>query len=247
MAVQTGDDSMSIKGKLTQLLAEVRRQELALGDRLSQAEREQGGVLEHWSVKDNLAHIATWRITLARNLAAVRSGQEPQRTQDYDQANAEIFAAHQGYSWEQVLTESENAYNLLLAEIQTLNDADLNSIEYFPWLEGRPLWRGIAGNSALHPLTHLAGYYIENGRGAEGLDLYESALPLLSALDDNPGWQGMVHYDFACLLALVGEKAQALATLGEALELAPEFVEWSKLDSDLENLRQEPGYQALYK
>jgi hypothetical protein len=58
-------------------------------------------------------------------------------------------------------------------------------------------------------------------------------------------WQGTVQYNLACHYSLTGQKSKALETLSEALVLAPELVEWSKQDTDLDGLRGEAEYQEL--
>jgi tetratricopeptide (TPR) repeat protein len=53
---------------------------------------------------------------------------------------------------------------------------------------------------------------------------------------------GVVQYNLACHYALAGETETAIKKLREALELNPELAEWSKEDSDLASIREEPGY-----
>ena len=66
-------------------------------------------------------------------------------------------------------------------------------------------------------------------------------------LDDDAAWQGTVRYNLACHYALAGRTEEAIARLGEALVLNPGLHEWSLQDTDLDSLRQEPGYLALYE
>jgi hypothetical protein len=70
---------------------------------------------------------------------------------------------------------------------------------------------------------------------------------MLRKLDSSDNWQGLVDYNFACLLSLSGDQLQALTTLKNALELNPELIEWSKEDPDLAALRGLDDYQALYQ
>jgi hypothetical protein len=44
---------------------------------------------------------------------------------------------------------------------------------------------------------------------------------------------------------LIGDKEVAIKKLEEAFPLSPDMIEWSKSDSDLDNIRDEPGYLAL--
>ena len=76
--------------------------------------------------------------------------------------------------------------------------------------------------------------------------MQEKTAKLLSELDESQSWQGVVRYNLACHYALAEETATAIEQLREALRLNPELTEWSKEDSDLASLREEPGYKALY-
>ena len=68
----------------------------------------------------------------------------------------------------------------------------------------------------------------------------------LAALDDGPTWIGTAHYNVACSYSLLGNREEAIKELGEALALRPDLIEWSKQDPDLETIRGEAGYKALY-
>ncbi len=54
-----------------------------------------------------------------------------------------------------------------------------------------------------------------------------------------------LHYGMACLEALTGERASAIASLRRAIELEPELSSRAREDSDLEALRDDPGFRAL--
>lgn len=41
-------------------------------------------------------------------------------------------------------------------------------------------------------------------------------------------------------------QARAIEELRKSLQLSPQLVEWSKQDTDLDSLRDDPAYQALY-
>jgi Tetratricopeptide repeat len=85
-------------------------------------------------------------------------------------------------------------------------------------------------------------------------DSWLEALPLHSAKDyegataimaralerhpDNPN----VLYNLACFEALAGHGEQALAHLSRSAELDARVVEWAKRDSDLDSVRDEPGF-----
>ena len=236
---------MDLRLQLSALLNFIYTQELEFITRLGSSERAEVGTIENWSAKDNIAHISAYRRRMSNNLAAVASGSAPQRTTDLDQANAEIFAAHQMDSWERVISEHEQSFAAIIQALEDLEESDLATFGYFPWTTDRPLWRGIAGNSALHPLIHLCGYLTQHNQEDLAVQIYEIAAPLLSTLDDSPAWRGMVQYDLACVYALAGKPGSALATLKSSFELAPEMIDWARQDADLDSLHGEPKFTAL--
>jgi tetratricopeptide (TPR) repeat protein len=66
-----------------------------------------------------------------------------------------------------------------------------------------------------------------------------------ATIEANPQY-AMPIYNLACCEALAGRSADAIGHLQTALELAPEqLVELAKKDTDLDALRDEPGFQAL--
>ncbi|MBN1966590.1 MAG: hypothetical protein JW910_18200, partial [Anaerolineae bacterium] len=165
-----------------------------------------------------------------------------------DEANLVIFNEHQGLSWEAVQNMIEETYARIDAYLDRTSEATLLSVP-----EGQgdgqdsPIWRGIAGSYIMHPAIHLWEYLRQHGYGADVLVLFGDAYTdRLLALDDSDGWRGGVYYNQACLQALSGMKETAIETLGEALRLQPRLIEWSRQDSDLASLRDDPAYQALY-
>jgi len=66
---------------------------------------------------------------------------------------------------------------------------------------------------------------------------------LASLLPSDP----VVHYNLACSLALVGEQREGVARLRRALELGYSDFEYLACDSDLDNLRDDPAYEALVR
>lgn len=237
---------MNIKPRLIELLSFTYSQEQAFAASLNEAERNARGAPERWSKNDHLAHCAAWQKNLADNLAVAGTGGPYQRFDDIDQRNEQIFIEHQADTLEEILDNLAEAYQTLVAQTSSLSEKELTSTEVLPWQRGRPLWRIIAGNGTLHPISHLAACYHQTGQGKKGLAIYEDAQPILAELSDEPAWQGMLVYDLACFCALAGEKQRAIDALKEALQLAPEFTEWSKQDNDLDSLREETEFKALY-
>ncbi len=66
---------------------------------------------------------------------------------------------------------------------------------------------------------------------AEGLAMHPDSRSLL--------------YNLACLEAVEGRPAEALAALRKAAELDPQVLNWAREDEDLDGLRSDPGFRAL--
>ena len=67
-----------------------------------------------------------------------------------------------------------------------------------------------------------------------------------SDLAEDAPWP-MLHYNAACIYSLTGRKEKALTHLTRAMELAPDNVRgYAENDSDLEPIRDEPGFKELF-
>ena len=213
---------------------------------LSAPERDACGQPDHWAAKDILAHVAEWQRRTATGMASARRGETPTSYPDYHQVNAEIFASYCSRPFAEVLEVVEQAHRALIDEVQVRTDEELTDPQRNPWADGRPLWTRIVGGAFVHVVSHYDQYYLGHGERERADQLQEQAAALLAPLDESPAWRGQTIYNLACHYALAGEKAQALARLREALSLDPVLVEWSKEDSDLDCLRGDPEYHALY-
>jgi hypothetical protein len=73
----------------------------------------------------------------------------------------------------------------------------------------------------------------------------ERAREILAAgLEHHPD-SASLHYGVACLEAVQGNRAAALAALRRSLELRPELADFSRRDEDLANLRDDPEFRRL--
>ena len=238
---------MELKPKIIHLIQRAYDEGQKLITSLSGEERIARGTLEHWSAKDTIAHIATWNSRLAKNIHTVSVGQTPTRGfDDFDEENKKIFEEHQDRSWDDIVNLAETAHQAILEKVAFLKDSDLQSVEFLPWQEGRPLWKQIAGSVYIHPIIHLAEYYQKRGDTRLTSELNESMAEALSDLSPDPDWQGLLKYNLACHYSLAGEKVKAISGLREALRLNPGMVDWSKHDPDFAPVRDDPEYQALY-
>jgi tetratricopeptide (TPR) repeat protein len=211
-------------------------------------ERNRAGTVDHWSAKDTLAHIAAWKERRAQELEAVAAGLDRPYPQvaDFDQVNAELFEQHRSEPWPVVLAMLDRAHRALSKYTRALDEEHLGDTGYLPWRQGQPPWRLIVGNGYIHPISHIALYHTQQGQLELAAQMQEEAAALLAGLDSSAEWQGVVRYNLACHYALAQENERAIALLAEALQRNPGLRDWSLQDTDLDSLRNDPAYQALY-
>jgi hypothetical protein len=116
----------------------------ALLDEIGPARMDQPGVAGHWSIKDIVSHLTGWRRRTVARLQAVQRGQPeppppwPAHLQTDDEINAWIYQSRQGSSVREVLDESHQVFQQLLAAIEGIPEEVLADVHRFPWLEGQP-------------------------------------------------------------------------------------------------------------
>ena len=61
-----------------------------------------------------------------------------------------------------------------------------------------------------------------------------------------PTWEANAIYNLACFFTLIGEKENAIINLETAFIARPDLIEWSKNDNDLDALREDTDFKALF-
>lgn len=238
---------MDRKGKISNLLEQAWQleQQFLLEQPLD--ERERPGTFEHWARKDVVTHLETWNSRLAESIRKVLRGDTPQHNDDFNVENKIIYEMHRAKTWQEAFDFAAQGRKSLIEVVDELGAEKLESTAILPWQEGQPIWMRIISEGYNHPLIHIAEHYRWLGDSQAYSKLVERLAVDTVSLDDSPTWRGNSLYNQACVHALNGEKAKAIAELGEALQLRPDLREWSLEDSDLESLRGEPDYKALYQ
>jgi len=125
------------------------RQWEALLNQIGETRMDQPGAVADWSIKDIIAHLTGWRRrTVARLQAAQRGEGEPPpywpaHLQTDDEINAWIYEANRGRSVREVLDESDQVFQQLVAAIEGLPDEVLSDpARHLPWLEAQSIKPG---------------------------------------------------------------------------------------------------------
>ena len=135
------------KSELLDWLQEEFQRWEAFLDQISPARMDQPGVNGDWSMKDIVAHLTGWnRWLVARLQAAQRREPEPPphwpvHLQTEDEINAWIYESNHGRPVREVLGESHQVFQQLLAVIEGLPDeVRIERIEpayYLVWLDDK--------------------------------------------------------------------------------------------------------------
>jgi hypothetical protein len=235
-----------IKTKLTALIERGEADQAALVTRLRDDEKAAIGELDHWAMKDQIAHLNFWRDRTLRRLLAVRDGAEPPGpSPDFQPENERNFAAQQYRSWSEISAESDRLFRETRQVIPQLTEAQLTEPVTIGTAEIR-LSERVVSDFMEHPSEHLAQLWRERGDLARAEQQERATAQLIGELfGKDTTMYGYAIYNLGCFYARRGETAQALAAVGEALRLIPSLVEWSKQDTDLDSLRDNPAFQAL--
>ena len=146
------------------ILYEMRTNYAALEEILEPLDKTQmttEGVIPDWSIKDMLAHIASWHhrlLTLLhsaiRNVEPTISG--PDSVEEMDALNAQFYRENKSRPLDEVLTEFRATHQQIRDIIQAMHEEELISPQRFAWTQGSPLWQLVAGDTYEHYQEHRA-------------------------------------------------------------------------------------------
>lgn len=235
------------KERLLDVLRFAHQQEMAFIDRLTPEQREEFGKGDDWSAKDVIAHLSVWKERLIDHAQAAARGEKHNRDErSDDEINAEIYAANEGKSWDDVRRMSEAAFQRVVDFVTVSPDHILTDLEFSLNADGRPIWQSVVAECTSHTVAHLWDYHLHQGEADRAVTLQEATAAYLRELDE-PDVTAYGVYNLACVYARAGRTQDAIRALAEALRLRPALTEWSQEDSDLASLRGDPAYQALYR
>ncbi|MBI5958156.1 MAG: DinB family protein [Chloroflexi bacterium] len=241
---------MSLKENVLKLLEIGYQEQLAFIERLTDDERAVVGTPDQWSAKNVLSHILAWNEDMLVRFEAIRQGQPlpPELEGEIDHQNLHLYEAHKDDSWATVRQIADTLYQRIVQFVQDSSEADLLDRAQMPPASSdsmRP-WRWIVGSTVTHTLLHLADYDAKHRRQDHSTQIQEVLAAQLISMIDEPAWHGEVIYNLGCYYAISGQKEKAIGKILEALALRPDLLEWSKQDSDLNSIRDDARFQALY-
>lgn len=231
-----------IKPRILELLHFAHRQEQELMSTLDEAER--------WSAKDFLVNIMLWKELQTQKLAAAVRGETPPEWRDgqlVDQINNRALEKYRDVPFQDVQQEAERIFAAFMAQIESMSEEELSDPARYEWSDGEALWHETLGNGLWHPFSQMVALSMQRGNRETAVQLQETLLEAVRRADLPPETLGVALYNQACFYAMNGWPEKALSLLPEALRIRPTLVEWSRHDSDLDSLRADPRFLALYE
>jgi len=132
------------KSELLNWLREEYQQWEALLDQIGPARMDQPGVNGDWSMKDMVAHQYSWLPRLISRIQAAQRGEAeppppwPAHLQTDDEINAWIYEANHGRLVQEVLDDSYQVFQQLLAVVEGLpDDTRIDEEWHLVWLNGQ--------------------------------------------------------------------------------------------------------------
>jgi hypothetical protein len=230
------DDSLS--ERLVQSLEAARAKEAVLLDLCDDSPPAEAG---RWTVRDNIAHLNTWREHAVHTLDAVRLGKPlegPANESDLDVRNAEIYETHKGDSAADVRAGHAGTYAALIAAVRACSEEDL--LRERPG-NGGETWLIVPGNGHAHVAQHLSYLAADNGDPAGA----ESAAKWAHDLDIELFPEQKPVADYNCFYARNGHADEALPLLQASLLARPDLRRFALEDADLAPIRDDPRVESL--
>jgi hypothetical protein len=228
-------DGAVIKDKLQLLMSAAREKEAsALVPYVDGSTPSDSG---HWSARDNLAHLAAWRLFAAAEIDAVRTGvASPGLTgETEDQENARIYETTRDQTAAEVRKTADRSWAELAAAIEACSEEDLEKPR--PRRPGQRIWETIPGNTYFHIAEHLGWWNTERGDDLAAEDAAKWAHDLVIGVFPEESSRGNADYNLGCFYAARGRAVEAIPYLRSGLELNPLLREWARQDSDLAPIR----------
>jgi hypothetical protein len=235
---------MAIKEQLLRILEQSRQAELAFIASLTAANKEEQGTFEEWAAKDFLAHANYWQDFHIERIERWQRGEELGPDPQFDETNRVVFDRFAGMQWDEIEAFAGETDRKTQAVLKTLDEEAFTGPSVGS--EGMKFWQAVLGNFYTHKLLHYSDFYMKHDRKEEAGRLWGDWAEQVETLDPGAEWQGGVHYNAACSLALSGDKEGALESLRKGLELRPGLKNWSRHDADLAILHDDPRYREFF-
>jgi len=237
-------DNNQLKNALLDFLELIKSEITAFEKGLTEKQTKEKGSLKKWSAKDILSHLVFWGNHFNSQAEKAKSGEKVPLAGDYfDQVNDGVLIEHMEQPFSEALIELERSFKKSAEILESFSSDELNDKEKFEYLNGRTFIDNALGTLGWHVAHHISDFYVKNDQIEKAIALQEK---YTKKLRDFPAWEANAIYNLACFFTLIGEKEKAIINLETAFIARPDLIEWSKKDNDLDALREDKDFKALF-
>jgi len=237
-------DNSKLKDALLDFLELIKNEIAAFERGLTEKQKGEKGSLRKWSAKDMLSHLVFWGNHFNSQIEKVKKGEEVPQAGDYlDQVNDGVLIEHMDQPFSEALIEFNRSFQESTAILKSFSADELNDKEKYEYLSSRSLLDSALGTLGWHIAHHISDFYVKNGQIEKAIALQEKYTKMVRYF---PTWEANGIYNLACFFALIGEKEKAINNLRTSFITRPDLIELSKKDSDLDTLREDSNFKALF-
>lgn len=145
------------KQQLLTALNEERAKFLKAIEGLSDEQMTEKGVIDDWSLKDILAHIATWESEMVTFIAQMKQGKKPHTnlmSGKVEELNAEFYKNNKNRPLARILADFHGVRKQTIKQVELLSEKELTDPKHSPHTKGNALWEIIEGDSFGHEAEH---------------------------------------------------------------------------------------------
>jgi hypothetical protein len=237
---------MTSKVQLSSIIDEAFQEFKQLDTCLSPEVLHKKGALTKWAPRDDVIHCAFYIQQFADRLAWPRDHARVDGS-DYLKVNDDVWEKHQTETWEEALDMLDKACQTVIKGLGLLSEEELNSNKTFTWLGEQSPAQYVVGLIYVHGMMHIQYALMREGLTDAVIESADKVYHMAEKIDSSEIGRGRNLYNKACSYALAGHSTDAIAMVKEAVKLAPNLVEWSKQDTDLDSLREDPAFKAIYQ
>lgn len=236
-------DNKNIKREFLKFMGLIEEEVSTFVAGLSKEEKSRKGSLKKWSAKDVFSHLVFWGNHFNAQLSKAKEGGKGPTAGDYfDKVNDGVLYQHMEQLFDEALKEYNDSYETSKNLLNGYSTDKLNDNAIYEYLDGRSIVDRALGTFGWHIAYHLSDYYLKENQTEKAVKLQENYTEKLKLF---PSWEANAIYNLACFYTQIGENKKAIANLKPAFLARPDLIEWSKKDSDLDPLREEPDFKKL--
>lgn len=237
-------DNNQLKDDLIDFLNQIKDEIIAFENELTDKQKGRKGSLKKWSAKDTISHLVFWGKHFNSQVNKARNSEKVPQAGDYfDKVNDGVFIEHINQPFNEALSDLYKSFKESIGIIKSFSADELNDKKRYEYLNDRTMIDHSLGTLGWHVMHHISDFYVKNGQKNKAIAQQEK---FAEKMRNFPTWKANANYNLACFFAMNGENKRAIKSLKTAFVNRPDLLEWSKSDSDLDALREDADFKALY-